>query len=168
MGHEDAKGEHVPLGPGSLIVLSAHEEVRHALSMEKGRTARWLSIVVRLPWHTEPPATSLQVLTPERPAAGADGTVRTPLIGASGPARTSSGLELVDIEFAKRGNAFVRVGGGRRGVAYVLGGTGSIEGEGMEPGQGALLENMTGASLEGSAGFRVALASVPRPSEPGA
>src|SRR5207247_9681543 len=131
--------------------------------MERGRTARWLSIVVRLPVTTEAPSTSLQILTASRPPAGSDGTVRTSLVGSNGPARTSSGLELIDIGFAKEATAFLRVGRDRRGIAYVLSGIGSVENHGLEPGHGVLLENMSGLSLHGEAGYRVALASVPRP-----
>jgi redox-sensitive bicupin YhaK (pirin superfamily) len=94
---------------------------------------------------------------------GSDGTVRTSLVGSNGPARTSSGLELIDIGFAKEATAFLRVGRDRRGIAYVLSGIGSVENHGLEPGHGVLLENMSGLSLHGEAGYRVALASVPRP-----
>src|SRR5439155_614741 len=84
--------------------------------------ARWLSIVVRLPVTTEAPSTSLQILNASRPPVGSDGTVRTSLVGSNGPARTSSGLELIDIGFAKEATAFLRVGRDRRGIAYVLSG----------------------------------------------
>src|SRR5207253_9146887 len=47
--HEDGSGTHTSLTEGSLLVLTARNEVQHALRMERGRTARWLSIVVRLP-----------------------------------------------------------------------------------------------------------------------
>ncbi len=161
--HEDASGNRTDLTPGSLLVLTAQDEVRHALRMERGRTARWLSVVVRLPPGTDQPSPSLQVLRPAPPPAGSDGTIRTSLVGASGPARTSSGLELIDIEFVKGGTAFLRMGRDRRGVAYALGGVGSIEDHALEPGHGALLENMSALSLHAEAGFRVALASVPRP-----
>ncbi len=101
--HEDGSGNHTSLTEGSLLVLTARDEVRHALRMERGRTARWLSLVVRLPLTTEVPQTSLQIMTARRPSVGSDGTVRTPLVGSNGPARTSSGLELTDIGFAKEG-----------------------------------------------------------------
>src|SRR5204862_284020 len=116
---------------------------------------RWLSIVVRLPVTTEAPSTSLQILTASRPPVGSDGTVRTSLVGSNGPARTSSGLELIDIGFAKEATAFLRVGRDRRGIAYVLSGIGSVENHGLEPGHGVLLENMSGLSLHGEAGYRV-------------
>ena len=161
--HEDGSGNHTSLTEGSLLVLTARDEVQHALRMERGRTARWLSIVVRLPVSTEAPSTSLQILTASRPPVGSDGTVRTSLVGSNGPARTSSGLELIDIGFSKEATAFLRVGRDRRGIAYVLSGFGSVENHGLEPGHGVLLENMSGLSLHGDAGYRVALASVPRP-----
>ena len=161
--HEDGSGDHTSLTEGSLLVLTARDEVRHALRMERGRMARWLSIVVRLPVTTNTPTTSLQIITAKRPPVGSDGTIRTLLVGANGPARTSSGLELTDIGFAKEATAFLRLGRDRRGIAYVLSGIGSVENHGLEPGHGVLLENMSGLSLHGEAGYRVALASVPRP-----
>jgi redox-sensitive bicupin YhaK (pirin superfamily) len=161
--HEDGSGNHTSLTEGSLLVLTARDEVRHALRMERGRTARWLSIVVRLRVTTETPTTSLQIISAKRPPVGSDGTIRTPLVGSNGPARTSSGLELTDIAFAKEATAFLRMGRDRRGIAYVLSGIGSVEDHGLEPGHGVLLENMSGLSLHGEAGYRVALASVPRP-----
>jgi len=161
--HEDGSGNHADLTQGSLLVLTAQDEIRHALRMERGRTARWLSVVVRLPPSAVQPTRSFQVLKPERPSAGSDGTIRTPLVGSNGPARTSSGLELVEIEFVKGGTAFLRMGRDRRGVAYALGGVGSIEDHALEPGHGALLENMSALSIHADPGYRVALASVPRP-----
>jgi len=161
--HEDGSGHHASLTEGSLLALTARDEIRHALRMERGRTARWLSIVVRLPVATDAPPASLQIMAPERPPAGSDGTIRTPLVGSKGPARTPSGLELTDIGFAKEATAFLRLGRDRRGIAYVLSGIGSVEDHGLEPGHGVLLENMSGLSLHGEAGYRVALASVPRP-----
>jgi redox-sensitive bicupin YhaK (pirin superfamily) len=161
--HEDGSGNHASLTQGSLLALTARDEIRHALRMERGRTARWLSIVVQMPARTQAPSAPLQVMTPERPPVGSDGTVRTALVGSNGPARTSAGLELTDIGFVKEATAFLRVGRDRRGIAYVLSGIGSVEDHGLEPGHGVLLENMSGLSLHGEAGYRVALASVPRP-----
>ena len=161
--HEDGSGNHASLTQGSLLVLTARDEARHALRMERGRTARWLSIVVRLPAAGEAPSTSLQVMTPERASVGSDGTIRTSLVGPNGPARASSGLELSDIGFVKEGTGFLRVGRDRRGIAYVLSGVGSVNDHSLEPGHAVLLENRSGLSLNGEAGYRVALASVPRP-----
>jgi len=31
------------------------------MEMLKGKRARWLSVVVRCPWHTEPPPTTIQI-----------------------------------------------------------------------------------------------------------
>ena len=161
--HEDGSGNHASLTQGSLLVLTARDETRHALRMERGRTARWLSIVVRLPAGGEAPSAALQVLTPERPSVGSDGTIRTALIGSNGPARTSSDLEFTDIGFVKEGTTFLRVGRDRRGIAYALSGIGSVNDHSLEPGHAVLLENRSGLSLNGEAGYRVAFASVPRP-----
>jgi len=62
--HEDGSGKHAVLYAGSVLVVTAHQEIRHELTMQpalNGRVARALSIVLRLPWHTEPPPTSIQI-----------------------------------------------------------------------------------------------------------
>jgi len=160
--HEYGAGVHDNLTPGSILVLTASQEVRHALTMEKGRTARWLSIVARLPGLTGLAPSSLKIRTPESAPVGSDGAARTSLIGPNGAVPSSAGLELTDIAFAKRGSAFFRLGHDRRGLVYVLHGTGSVDDHELELGHGALLENMSAISIQGEAGYRIALASVPR------
>jgi len=161
--HEDDAGHSDALTPGSVIVLTAHHPVQHELRMEKGRTARWLSIVLRLPWHTDPPPTSLLVRNAADAVEAADGTIQRPVVGANARADSPTGLELLDIEFPKEGTGFFRIGRDRRAVAYVLGGSGTIDNERVAAGQGALLENASGVQIHGKPGYRVALASVPRP-----
>jgi redox-sensitive bicupin YhaK (pirin superfamily) len=165
--HEYGAGVHDNLTQGSVLLLTAPapDEVRHALTMERGRTARWLSIVARLPPLAEPATPSLKIKTPASAPVGSDGTVRVPLIGPNGAVPSSSGLELTDIAFEKRGNAFVRLGRDRRGLAYALQGTGSIDDHELEPGHGALLEKMSAISVQGEAGYRIVYASLPRPAE---
>ncbi len=162
--HEYDGGQHATLTQGSVLLLTAHEEIRHQLVMQKGRSARWLSIVLRLPWHTEPPPTSVQIKTAGDPIEAADGTVQRPIVGSHARADAFTHLEYTDIEFAKAGTAFFRLGKTQRSVAYVLSGSGTFGTEHVEPGHGALLENVSGLSIHGTPGFRVALASVPRPS----
>src|SRR5687768_1762565 len=58
--HAGGEDPSTVLGPGSVLVLTAHEEIRHELSMDAGTkdgNARWLSLVLRIPWHTEQPPT---------------------------------------------------------------------------------------------------------------
>ena len=52
--HVDDTGREEALTPGSTAVLTAHEPLSHDIVATKGKRARWLSVVVRLPWHTEP------------------------------------------------------------------------------------------------------------------
>ncbi|HWM49730.1 MAG TPA: pirin family protein [Thermoplasmata archaeon] len=164
--HIDGSGRHDALTPGSTAVLTAHEQMSHELVAVPGKRARWLSIVVRLPWHTEPPPTSLQVKGPSEAKEAADGSVQRPVIGPLARADAFSGLELVDLEFAKTGTGFFRIGRNRRGVAYVLNGSGKINNVEVDPGSGVLLENISGVAIGGSPGYRVALATVPVPAEP--
>src|SRR6267378_8443314 len=70
--HIDGSGRHDDLAPGSIAVLTAHEQMSHEMVAVQGKRARWLSIVVRLTWHTDPPPTSLQVKGPADAKAAAD------------------------------------------------------------------------------------------------
>src|SRR5439155_17739558 len=76
--HEDG-GTHTVLSPGSVLVVTAHQEIRHELTMQpsqEGGSARWLSIVLRLPWHTEAPPTSIQIKDAGDATESLDGTMR--------------------------------------------------------------------------------------------
>src|SRR6266566_3910927 len=76
--HEDGAGTHTVLFPGSVLVVTAHQEIRHELTMQptqEGRSARWLSIVLRLPWHTEAPPTSIQIKDAGDATESRDGTM---------------------------------------------------------------------------------------------
>jgi redox-sensitive bicupin YhaK (pirin superfamily) len=164
--HLDNSGRSEALTPGSSVVLTAHEEVSHELVTVKGKRARWLSIVVRLPWHTEAPPTSLQIKGPPDATEASDGTVQRPVVGPLARADAASGLQLLDLEFARPGTGFFRVGQDRRAVAYVLGGSGSISETPVDPGSGVLLADASGVAIHGTPGYRVVLASAPAPHEP--
>ncbi len=165
--HVDNGGKSQALTAGSTAVLTAHDEVFHALETVQGHRARWLSIVVRLPWHTEPPATSLQIKGLSDTTEASDGTVHRPVVGPLARADASSGLEVLDLEFAKPGTAFFHIGSPRRAVVYVLGGSGSIDDHPVDPGSGILIESASGVALHGSAGYRVVIASAPGPAPTG-
>ena len=163
--HMDAAGRREALTPGSVAVLTAHEEISHDLEMLKGKRARWLSVVVRLPWHTEPPPTTVQIKTAGDAIEGSDGTVQRAVVGPLARADGSSGLECTDIEFARQATAFFRLGRDRRAVAYVLNGSGMIDDVPLKSGSGALLENMSAVAIGGVPGYRLVLASVPIPAQ---
>jgi redox-sensitive bicupin YhaK (pirin superfamily) len=162
--HVDGKGQETVLSPGAVLLITAHQEIRHELtpqSSKEGASARWISLVLRLPWHTEAPPTSVQIKTAGDAAETTDGSLRRPLVGPLARADSSMGLECTDIEFPEAKEASVQIGRSRRGVAYVLRGTGMIDKGPVEPGRGALFENVARLTLSGSSGFRVLLASVP-------
>src|SRR5947209_9438704 len=162
--HEDGTGTHTVLAPGSVLVVTAHTEIRHDLTMQpsqQGRNAKWLSIVLRLPWHTEAPPNALQVRDAGDAVETPDGTMRRPVTGPLARAETFMRLECTDIEFAREAEASFSIARKRRGVAYGLRGSGMIEKNGVEMGQGALFENVTRLSMRGSPDFRVFLATVP-------
>ncbi len=163
--HVDDSGRRDALTPGSVALLTAHEEISHDMEMLKGKRARWLSLVVRLPWHTEPPPTSVQIKTAGDAKEGSDGTIQKPVVGPLARADSSSGLECTDIEFARTATGFFRLGRDRRAVAYVLNGSGMLDDVPIKSGSGALLENMSAVAIGGSPGYRIVLASVPVPAE---
>jgi len=163
--HMDAAGRRESLTPGSVALLTAHEEISHDLEMLKGKRARWLSVVVRLPWHTEPPPTTVQIKTAGDATEGSDGTVQKPVVGPLARADGSSGLECTDIEFARQATGFFRIGLDRRAVAYVLSGSGMIDDVPLKAGSGALLENMSAVAIGGAPGYRLVLASIPIPAQ---
>lgn len=163
--HEYDGGKSETLTSGSVLVLTAHDEIHHELVMKQGRSARWLSIVLRAPSHTNRIPTSVVVRSAGDPIEAADGSIQRPVVGPRARAGAFTGLELTDIEFAKQGTAFFRVGRDRRAVVYGMGGSGAIGDNEIGPGLGALVERASGIAIRGSPGFRVALATVPRPSE---
>src|SRR5438445_6748203 len=163
--HEDGSGTHTVLAPGSVLVVTAHTEIRHDLTMQpsqQGRNARWLSIVLRLPWHTEAPPNALQVKDAGEVVEAPDGTTRRPVTGPLARAETFMGLESTDIEFSREAEASFSIARKRRGVAYVLRGAGMIEKSGVEKGQGALIENVRRLSRRGWPDLRVLPATFPR------
>src|SRR5207245_10370502 len=135
--HEDGTGNHAVMNPGSVLVVTAHQEVRHELTMQpaqEGRSARWLSIVLRLPWHTDLPPTSIQIKDAGDATESIDGTVRRPVVGPLARAETFMQLECTDLEFTREADVSLPIDHGRLGVAYVLRGSGMIEKKPIEMG----------------------------------
>lgn len=159
--HVDDSGRREALTRGTVALITAHEEVSHELATVRGKRARWLSLVLRMPWHTEPPPTSVQIKGSGDPRAAADGTVQVPIVGPLARADSFGGLQVLDVEFAKDGTGFFRIGQDRRGVAYALAGSGTVEGSPVEPGSGVLMESVSGVAIGGTSGFRVVLATAP-------
>ncbi len=163
--HEDGAGQHTVLRPGSVLLVTAHEEIRHELTMQpsqEGRAARWLSIVLRLPWHTQAPVTSVQIKDAGDAIPLTTTVVERPIVGSRARADSALGLECTDFEFTGEAETAIPLGRGHRGVAYVLQGHGRIEKEPVEPGMGAVFENLGRLAVHGAPGFRLFLASVPR------
>src|SRR5947209_7602773 len=163
--HEDGRGTHTVLSPGSVLVVTAHDEIRHELTMQpsqEGRAARWLSIVLRLPWHTQAPVTSVQIKDAGDAIPLTTTVVERPIVGSRARADSALGLECTDFEFTGEAETAIPLGRGHRGVAYVLQGHGRIEKEPVEAGMGAVFENLGRLAVHGAPGFRLFLASVPR------
>jgi len=153
------------LRPGSVLLVTAHEQIRHELTMQpsqEGQAARWLSIVLRLPWHTQAPVTSVQIKDAGDAIPLTTTVVERPIVGSRARADSALGLECTDFEFTGEAETAIPLGRGHRGVAYVLQGHGRIEKEPVEAGMGAVFENLGRLAVHGAPGFRLFLASVPR------
>jgi len=114
-----------------------------------------------LPWHTEAAPTTIQIKDAGDATESLDGTVRRPVIGPLARAVTFLQLECTDIEFTHEADVSIPIDRKRRGIAYVLRGSGMIEKKSVEMGHGALFENVSKVALYGSPGLRVFLATVP-------
>src|SRR5881396_3580234 len=113
-----------------VLVVTTHQEIRHELTMQpfqEGGSARWLSIVLRLPWHTEAPPTSIQIKDAGDATESLDGTIQRPVVGPLARADAFMRLECTDIDFTREADVSVPIDRERRGVAYVLRGAGMIE-----------------------------------------
>src|SRR5947208_13453562 len=100
--HEDGTGNHTVMNPGSVLVVTAHQEIRHELTMQpsqEARSARWLSIVLRLPWHTQAPVTSVQIKDAGDAIPLTTTVVERPVVGSRARADSALGLECTDFEF---------------------------------------------------------------------
>jgi redox-sensitive bicupin YhaK (pirin superfamily) len=159
--HSQPGGQVDQLAAGSVLWLTAPGDAKHAANPGKGRTSRWISIVLELPSQVQDAAPVYRFTHPARPPVGADGTVVTALVGSRARVPSESGLECSDIVFAAEGTSFVEVGHGRRGIVYVVSGEGRIDDAELEVGEAALVEEIGGVALHGLVGFRVIFATAP-------
>ena len=159
--HEDGAGHRTALGPGAAVLFTAPEEARHNLVPRSTARARWLSVVVQCPPTLGAPGPRVQVAPGPFPTRAGEGTVERHLVGPGGPITSSAGFECTEVEFRTPGRCVCPVGQDRRTVAYVFEGTGSVDGQPLENGTGALLEAVADVALRGEAGTRVLLASAP-------
>ena len=149
------------LRPGSARFLVSPSRSTHSISPAKGGPVRWFSLVVTLP-----PAVSgkpwLQASeSPSTPIYEGDAWIR-PLVGTGAPMRSETALECRDISFTEKSTTFQRVGHGRRGIVYALAGRGTVDGNGLESGEAALVEGVAGIAIQGTETLRVIVATVPR------
>jgi len=162
VNHEDPAGNRATLTGGGALLLSAAEETEHDLWMEKGRTARWISTVIRMPPGAVTGTPAVQIAQATGTPASAEGALETAIVGPNGPLRSTLGLEAARFDFEDEGTCFCRIGGERRAVAYVVAGAVTVDTHRVEAGNGVLAENVSGLALHGGPGSRVFLATAPR------
>ncbi len=147
--------------PGSVLLLTSPSRTSHSVNPSRGATVRWFAVVVDLPGSSAKNIT-IQTDTPIAAAPDPDGTVVRRLVGPGTKVTSSAGLSCEEVLFADEGTSFRRVGHDRRGVVYALAGRGQVDGEILEVGEAALVEDAAGLALHGRPGFRVLLVTAPR------
>lgn len=160
--YQDDRGHRSVLERGAVVLLTAIEKSHHNLVPKSATRSRWLSVVVQCPVVRGAPPHRVQIAPGPIPARPGDGTLERRLVGREAPVVSASGLECVDIEFARDGRCVCPVGTDRRAVAYVYEGSGQVDDLPVGAGAGALLENAADVSFRAGLGTRVLLASAPR------
>lgn len=155
--HSDDAGRSTVLGTYSVLVLSAPQEIQHEISLRRGRSARWLAMTLPLAGPEGKPAISVLRPPVDAPAPTPEGALHRTFLGSRTLTLTASRLVGHDVEFVSPGAMFLPVGADRKGVAYVLRGTGTISQHPAEAGEGVLLDGVPGVEVEGGDGFRVVL-----------
>jgi quercetin 2,3-dioxygenase len=151
-----------PLTAGAIKLLTAPTKVAHSINPGRGQTVRWFSVVISLPPNT-PPNTRLQSSTATDTGEQPDGTVVRHLVGPHAAVTSAAGLECEAIEFRSAGTAFRKVGHDRIAVCYALSGHGTVDGNSVDGGEVAFIEDAAGIALQGTPGLRSVLVSAPRP-----
>ncbi|MFZ3355690.1 MAG: hypothetical protein WA549_02895, partial [Thermoplasmata archaeon] len=159
--HSHPGGPVEQLAAGSVLWLTAPGDAKHAANPGKGRTSRWVSIVLELSERLPEGPAVYRSTHPARPPVGADGTIVTALVGSRAQVVSESGLECSDILFAEDGTSFVEVGHERRGIIYVVSGEGRVDDAKIDVGEAVLVEKIGGVALHGMIGFRVIFATAP-------
>jgi redox-sensitive bicupin YhaK (pirin superfamily) len=160
--YELPPGPPTALEPGAVGLLVSSAKVVHTLKPSRGTTIRWFSLVADLPAGAAVP-TRAQFDRPATSAPQADGSVTRRLVGPAASVTSAMGLEVEEVGFVTAGTSFRRIGHERRGVVYALSGRGDVDGQAIEIGEAALVENVSGIALRGSTGFRSLVATVPKP-----
>ncbi len=156
-------GESLRLGEGAVALLTAVRPHTHDLYPTGLRRTRWLSLVVALSPGTAEPAHVLRRADASPLEAVAAGVERRNLVGPRAPIQATSELEVVEVRLAPGASTELEVGAGRRLVAYVHDGAGTVRGLPAAWGSGVLAESLRRLELASSSGMRVTVATVPSP-----
>ncbi|MGI0132282.1 MAG: pirin family protein [Thermoplasmata archaeon] len=165
--HQDDRGERAEVEAESVIVLSTGPERSHDVYPAEGRAAHWIAIGVELLGRADETESVLQIVHLPEAQSLQKGVLVRQVVGSRSPARSIRGLEVVDLEFKDTEEVALRrpCGLGHREVAYVLYGSGSVDGLTVAPGAAVLTEDVPSVEVRGSPGFRVLIATAP--SRPG-
>ncbi len=159
--HLVSEGQRSVLDQGTVLVATAGREIRHGFRVDKGRTARWLSVVTRLGGAASTSSIAIGILPERSEDPGPEGAVVRELVGPNAAVPSPARSVLKEIRFVQPGTIFLSLGQGRRGFAYALKGEGRVQDHPISAGQAALLDPQAGIALRGEPGFWTIFGSAP-------
>jgi redox-sensitive bicupin YhaK (pirin superfamily) len=151
--HLSGDGRRSVLGRGAVFLATAGAEFRHGLTVDRGRTAHWFSVVTSLPASLGSTDVSVAVVDTSHDTPGPEGAILRKLVGPQGAVVSPSGLRMEELRFIQPGTTFLALGPARRGFVYALRGEGRVGDLPISAGQGALLEPQAGVAIRGERGF---------------
>jgi redox-sensitive bicupin YhaK (pirin superfamily) len=150
-----------PVRAGSTRLLTAATNVSHAINPAKGGTIRYFAVLTPLPPGDATESRVQSARGVESPPQ-ADGTAVTHLVGPDAGVRSAIGLEGESLRFVADGTSFRKVGHGHLALCYALSGRGTVDGQPIDGGEAAFIEDAAGIALQGRVGFRAIVLRVPR------
>ncbi len=146
---------------GTAFLLSSASNVTHSISPIKGGSVRWFVLVIALRAELSEPR--LQSSHLSEASTFEEKTQVRRLVGPRAPMTSHTGLECRELVFVQRSTSFLRVGHDRHAVVYAMSGAGTVDGRGLQAGEGALISDVSGIAIAGTPGLRVIAATAPAP-----
>jgi redox-sensitive bicupin YhaK (pirin superfamily) len=148
--------------PGFVTALAAVQEQVHDVTPKPGERAHWLALVLHLPADTPTPKIPFQMAAALPEDTSGSGFEELQVLGDRGPIRSTVGLEMRSLTFAKPTDVDVPVAEQRTALVYVLAGRARVANRSLSAGGGFLGEGMPNLSISGEPATRLIWATVPR------
>jgi redox-sensitive bicupin YhaK (pirin superfamily) len=159
--HEDEPGKVTSMPAGTVAVLTTRAEQLHDIGPRGKGPSRWVALKLRLPSDAPVPRETVRFGTGVEASARSKGVAERRLVGPGTGVSSGAGLQVSDLRLGRVAKTTVRVGPGRRAVAYVLAGSGRIGGQAVAEHEGVLSEGMSSLPVEAGAELRILFASAP-------